>query len=263
MYKGAIFFDYDGTLTDENAGIYYPTPKTIDSLEKLRANGYATFLATGRMKPLTALVSGKFLGLVTSNGSYAEVDGKPVQNLYIDSRLLSEAIDYMIEHGICYALETQRCAYTNGLKNKHFLEVLDHFKLAKSLFRPHERNMAIQANKMFISYESNDLARDMAERFRGRLSLKPHRFCMSADVDAENISKAVGIKSIIDYLGIPKEKTYAFGDGSNDLTMFQAVAHPVAMGDHSSALDGAAEFYTETVKNEGIYKALHEHYSLI
>ena len=102
MYKGAVFFDFDGTLTDETVGINTPTPKTILALERLRANGYATFLTTGRMKALTTLVSGKFTGLVTSNGAYSEVDGKTISNLYIDKEILSKAVAYMEKENICY-----------------------------------------------------------------------------------------------------------------------------------------------------------------
>ena len=138
MYKGAVFFDFDGTLTDETVGINTPTPKTILALERLRANGYATFLTTGRMKALTTLVSGKFTGLVTSNGAYSEVDGKTISNLYIDKEILSKAVAYMEKENICYALQRQTVAYTNGLKTEHFLHMLDNFTLARTLFKPIE-----------------------------------------------------------------------------------------------------------------------------
>ena len=39
-YKGIVFFDYDGTLTDENEKIFTPTEKTKKAIDALNENGY-------------------------------------------------------------------------------------------------------------------------------------------------------------------------------------------------------------------------------
>ena len=44
--------------------------------------------------------------------------------------------------------------------------------------------------------------------------------------------------------------------------MLLAVKNSVVMGHHSPLLDGKGDFVTDTVKNEGIYKAL-LHYQLL
>lgn len=263
MYKGAVFFDFDGTLTDETVGINTPTPKTILALERLRANGYATFLTTGRMKALTTLVSGKFTGLVTSNGAYSEVDGKTISNLYIDKEILSKAVAYMEKENICYALQRQTVAYTNGLKTEHFLHMLDNFNLARTLFRPIEADTELIANQLIISYESDEAHEKMCEAFKNQLSIKRHRFCLSSDINDVNVSKANGVKAVLEYLNIPPENAYAFGDGENDYTMLESVCHGVAMGVHTPVLKNVAEFVTKSVKEDGIYYALSEHYKLI
>lgn len=263
MYKGAVFFDYDGTITDENEGIFSPTSKTVYTFEKLRANGYATFLATGRMKPLTTLVSGKFTGLVTCNGAYVEIEGKTVLNKTISPVLQEEAVRYMEQNGICYGLDTQLCGFTNGLSNKHFLSVLEHFKLPKSLYKPVKNSCDIMANKIIITYENEEMMLKMAEFFKGRLVISPHRFCLSADVDAFGMSKAEGVKAVAESLSIPFENIYAVGDGSNDYDMLKIAGHGVAMEKHSDRLDSVAEFVTKSVRDDGIYHAICEHYKLV
>ena len=52
------------------------------------------------------------------------------------------------------------------------------------------------------------------------------------------------------------------GDSANDLPMFEAAAHGIAMGDHSSVLEPFSEMITDTVDNDGIAKAL-SHFGLI
>ncbi len=263
MYKGAVFFDYDGTLTDENNHIYSPTAKTLYVLEKLRANGYATFLTTGRMKPLTTMLSGKFTGLITSNGAYTEVEGKCINSITIPEKLLKNAVEYMNRENIHYAFETSTCAYTNGLKNQHFIEVLDHFKLAKSLFKPLTTETVNKAYKIIITYDSEDKLINMQNTFSDVFDIKPHRFCLSADVNHKSVSKGVGVDAVLDYLNIPKENSYAVGDGANDLTMIKNVCHGIIMGEHSKELEPYAEFVTKSVKDDGIFFALSEHYKLI
>lgn len=263
MYKGAVFFDYDGTLTDENNHIYAPTAKTLYVLERLRANGYATFLTTGRMKPLTTMLSGKFTGLITSNGAYTEVEGKCINSITIPQNLLESAVQYMNSENIYYAFETSTCAYTNGLNNQHFIDVLDHFKLAKSLFKPLTMQSVTEAYKIIITYESEDKLINMQNAFKDVFDIKPHRFCLSADVNHKSVSKGVGVNSVLQYLNIPKENSYALGDGSNDLTMIKSVCHGIIMGEHSKELEPYAEFVTKSVKEDGIFHAISERYKLI
>lgn len=263
MYKGAVFFDYDGTITDESEGIFSPTPKTLYALEKLKANGYATFLATGRMKPLTRLVSGKFTGLITCNGASVEIEGKSIKNNKMNEELLNKAIDFMNKEEIKFALETDICAYTNGLNNTHFIDILKHFNVPKTLFKPIENATSICANKLMITYENESKLNKFIDAFSDVFEIKPHRFCLSADVNEKYISKAEGVIAVSEYLNIPKENTYAIGDGTNDFTMLSEVGHPIVMKVHSKDLDELPVFVTKTVKEDGIYFALKEHFKLI
>ena len=160
-------------------------------------------------------------------------------------------------------METKTCAYTNGLNDEHFMYVLDHFNLAKSLFKPIDDISKIGAYKIIISYDSQDKYENLMNRFSDLFNIKRHRFCLSADINDKNTSKADGVKAVLEHLNLTKENAYAFGDGENDATMLNAVGHGIAMGEHSSDIEKYAEFITKTVKEDGIFHALSEHYKLI
>ena len=49
-YKGVVLFDYDYTTVDQDDGILTASAKTIESLQKLKENGYLTMLCSGRSK---------------------------------------------------------------------------------------------------------------------------------------------------------------------------------------------------------------------
>ena len=48
QYKGAVFFDVDGTLVDERKKIYKPTAATKSAIKKLRETDWLVGIATGR-----------------------------------------------------------------------------------------------------------------------------------------------------------------------------------------------------------------------
>ena len=78
----------------------------------------------------------------------------------------------------------------------------------------------------------------------------------------KGLSKASAMQLLSEHLNISMDNTWAFGDSSNDLPMFEAAAHGIAMGDHSSVLEPFSEMITDTVDNDGIAKAL-SHFGLI
>ena len=69
-------------------------------------------------------------------------------------------------------------------------------------------------------------------------------------------------KSIPRQLQLDDDEIYAFGDSSNDLDMIKAAGHGVIMGHHDPVLEPYVEYITDTVENDGLYKAM-EHYGLI
>ena len=48
--------------------------------------------------------------------------------------------------------------------------------------------------------------------------------------------KGIGVNKVLEYYGIDKSQAMAFGDGNNDIEMFEQVGHPIAMGNASDNL---------------------------
>ena len=70
MYKGVLFFDYDGTLTDKNEKIFFPTEKTRSAIKLLQKKGYIACLATGRSLVYVPQIEIDFDCMITNNGGY-------------------------------------------------------------------------------------------------------------------------------------------------------------------------------------------------
>ena len=75
-------------------------------------------------------------------------------------------------------------------------------------------------------------------------------------------SKAKGMQTLLDHLGVSREDTMAIGDSTNDLPMFSVAAHTVCLGEGMEELKAKAEYITAPVMKDGIAKAL-SHFGLI
>jgi Cof subfamily protein (haloacid dehalogenase superfamily) len=264
-YSGAVFFDYDGTLTDEALGIYKPTNATVSAIKKLQQKGFFVCLATGRAKCYAPKNGIEFDGYITSNGAYAELCGKTVKSIAFPQDLLSEVIDYFVKNDIYYSVETQKRCYARDLNEKSFRSMIDNFNIPADVFDPMDEISEIERSniaKMLFAYPDEDTFFNVKKHFNGKLKLDKHRFSSSADVGLYGITKGIGVSALLKALDVPFENTYAFGDGTNDIEMMREVKHSVAMGICAPELREISETITESVENEGISKAL-EKYGLI
>lgn len=248
-YIGAVFFDSDGTLTDDKAGIFEPTAKTVEALKKLEQNGYLAVLCTGRALPY-ADTAKYFNSAIFSSGSYAICGSEVVFDNPIESDLLADMLKFMDSCGMVYMLDNPKLCYCNDKSSAGFNEWADRFKISKAVFA--DDKLPDRVHKIGAMFKSEEQAERMRELFGEYVCVDFQHGILYADVYERNLSKGDAVKKFIEYMDIPRECTCAFGDGANDVTMLQAVAHGVAMGVHSDKLDGVCEFVTETVANEGI-----------
>ena len=77
-----------------------------------------------------------------------------------------------------------------------------------------------------------------------------------ADITMKSADKGMGLSAIIARHGIKPEETMAFGDGGNDMSIIKKAGIGVAMGNANEPLKNAADYITDSVDEDGIYKAL-------
>lgn len=87
-------------------------------------------------------------------------------------------------------------------------------------------------------------------------------FPYALDVITAGNSKATGIRALIRTLNNQSITTYAFGDGANDLEMFQEVDFSIAMGNAIPLLKEKSDYVSTDHDKGGIMQGL-KHYHLI
>lgn len=76
------------------------------------------------------------------------------------------------------------------------------------------------------------------------------------DIFPRETSKLRGIDAVARHVGLTIADVIAFGDGLNDVEMIEGVNFGVAMGNAHPEVKAVADFVTDTVNNDGVYKAL-------
>lgn len=258
--KGIIFFDVDGTLIDWTKGIFKPSKVTKLAIEKLRENGYLTILATGRPKNCIdeGLIDLGLNGYIASNGAYAEIDNKVLFNETLDNNELKVLLDFLEENNVVYMLEGQEYNYVLDINNEKISNLIEKANLKKDNFREDWDRETVKVSKIIaIAYDekSFDL---VCERFKkeGYAFMSNLSNGGLFEIYKAKYTKGYGVQHLLNLLDISKDKAYAFGDGENDIEMFQAVKYGIAMGGHHERLTEFAYDFTEDVANEGIEKGL-------
>lgn len=71
-------------------------------------------------------------------------------------------------------------------------------------------------------------------------------------------TKEHAVGKLLEMLGVEKALTVGVGDGNNDIHLFQAVGHRVAMGNATELLKSQADEVCDTVENDGLAKLIEE-----
>ena len=76
------------------------------------------------------------------------------------------------------------------------------------------------------------------------------------DLAPQGVSKATGLQSVCERLGVSAEDVLVIGDGRNDVEMIQWAGRGVAMGQAPLEVQEAADDVTETVLEDGVAREL-------
>lgn len=257
-YKGAVFFDIDGTLIDMKNNINTPPESAAKAIAELKENGYLVGIATGRAEEYIPNLGLDLNCVVSCNGSIVKVDGEIVFNQAVPPEASAAVIEYFNNHKLFFLVETIHGCYYCGEPDDTFAWLRTSFRHISEYPEDIEN---LRVNKMCAPYVEG-IIDEFKEKFGSDLYIIRQRHSDLMDMGAAGVSKAAGICAALDRFGVDIENSYAFGDDTNDIEMLTAVGHGIAMTPHVPDLDGIAEYVTSGVTDDGIYNGL-RHFGLV
>lgn len=259
----ALFYDIDGTIISD---ITKKIPESaIEALKRAKENGHQIFVNTGRticsVPPMIKKI--EFDGFLCGCGTYILYEGQVLMAHNIPKERGYTYVDAMEQCNLDGLLEGTEDIYFS--KNTYRIQEMENARrYMKSLglgMKTFMENKNYQYDKLLIrADEKSD-----KERFFSAIQedlIPIDRLNGVYECIQKDYSKATAIEYMRKHLGLEKGQIYVFGDSSNDLAMFEYADHAIAMGTYDPVLEPYTEYVTDTVENDGIYKAMY-HYGFI
>lgn len=245
----AVFLDVDGTMLSHRLGT--EPASTREAVRRLREAGVTPVLATGRSSYLLDLVDLTGFGaFVTFNGQLVDVGGKTIRSNPLDPGDVATTVRQVLDGLYCCLFMERGRMYVNRvdervralaeLAHNHYetadvTQALDHEVYQLNAFlAPGEEHVILDATSHCKITRWSDI------------------FC---DVMPDSGGKDVGVRLVMDALGLDPRECAAFGDGGNDVDMFGVVGTSVAMGNGGADARAAATYVTDGVDDDGIWNA--------
>lgn len=244
------FFDVDGTLVDMKKKVI--TPAMIETLKHLKENGIILCMATGRGPYLVPSFPGiDFDVFLSYNASYCYTKDEVI----FSNPIPKEDVKAIVEN----ASEIHRPVFLAGVEgggaNGCDKDLADYFAIAKSKVNvldnfDFEKLMDKKVYQMMVGCYKEEYADILRDVDGARITAWWTR---AADITPANGNKGVGVRKILDYYHLDKENAIAFGDGTNDIEMLEAVGTGVAMGNATDDVKTVADAICGHVAEDGIY----------
>ena len=248
-----IFFDIDDTLS--RAGIIDKTNQA--TLEALADTDIKLVISTGRSKAILppdilALLEADVLdSIICMNGQYSFDKSGRISHYPLTDQQTAKIVHLCQASNLIHKFDSATHISWSD-ENERLREF--NARTPNSIVDPnyYQTNEVYQCSVFFNNQQEKMQEVDFA---KDGLKLV-HWHNTGADILPIDASKARGILDVCAYYGVDAQDCMAFGDGFNDLEMFDLVGFAVAMGDAQPALIERADFVTGTIEERGIQSVL-------
>lgn len=268
-----IFLDVDGTLIDYEAKM----PKSAGiAVAKARENGHKVYICTGCSK---AEILKRNLcdldGMIGGNGAYVETDNKVILHQGLSKEDVKHIVDWCNDRKLGFYLESNSGMYCNDYMLEQGPSTMRKYALGKGASEIDANTKSHSFVSSFILLKGDELYRDDVNKisfilssYQDHLDSKnefshlvantwggKNEEALFGDLGPTDITKRTAIEVLLDYLHVSKEDTISFGDAKIDLSMFECCGFNVAMGNGGKEIKEAADYITDDVNQDGLYKA--------
>lgn len=254
--KKTIFFDVDNTLVcrEKNRICDY----TIKGIEACKCNGVNVAIATGRSLAMVKQESyyNMFNTIVSANCSLITIDNEVIYKKFMNKEMVKNIIDYFEKYNISYCLHLLdrsvgkiESKWIRDFSEKYNMKIE---KLEDEILNNICNYEVFQINANIHKEDINKLVNNYNMfKFVKLIDIND-----GYDIFNAYCSKGRAIKYIKSITEKENIKYFAFGDGFNDLEMFDEVDFSIAMGNGCMELKEKANLVTDHINNKGIYNAL-------
>lgn len=257
-----FFFDVDGTILPFGKDI---PESALKAIYKARDMGHRIFLSTGRgtMEIDSRLDKLPLDGGVYSAGGTVIFKDRIVYTRRFDEEEKAYMLDFAKENNLEILIQTEKGTFMKPSAYRCWEESLMKY-VGRMIAIPNlivvdEFPDDLVVNKLdFFSMDGKveTIRKIIDKRFTVVGNTVGLPLSMMAEIALSDITKATGIKAMIDYLGDDLSSVVAVGDGANDFEMVEYASLGIAMGNASDELKSVADFVTTDIEEDGLANAI-------
>ena len=257
MKKKIFFIDLDNTFWDhENI-----PDSAIQALKIARANGDKCFVNTGRAKSgvSKSLFDLPFDGFIFSQGSEIIIDNKQILYKPLDVSMTKHLQQYAIENECAYGFEGSIKAFADEKRVERLKELAKIDGKAMGFSNAEDVNSMTeedykQVMKMIVDFPKDKDMSHFKDGLPEGIDFSPFAI-YGGEITSSQCSKGKCIQIVLDYYH-NEYISVAIGDSDNDIKMLEAANISIVMGNHTPGLEKYADYITEPLKKDGLYKAI-------
>lgn len=249
-----VFFDIDDTLRVKETGYIPDSIKTV--FKQLKKKGILTGIATGRgifgVVPEIRELEPDYL--VTLNGAYVENrKGQVIYQRIIPKNQVEDFIawtqDQDLDYGFAGSHQAVLSTRTPAINDAMDI-IYPGLAIDPDFYQDHDIYQ-------LYTFEKDGPKEELPDSINQDLRCV-RWYPISCDVVAMEGSKATGVAQVLEHEGLKPQNLLVFGDGLNDLELFDYAGLSVAMEVSAPELQEKADFLTKKVEEDGIFYALEE-----
>ncbi|MGN0437402.1 MAG: HAD family hydrolase [Lachnospiraceae bacterium] len=262
-----LFFDIDGTLIDYDGNM---PASTRYALEQARLHGHQIVICSGRARyQMAEELLSMADGMIGTTGANVVFHGKTIYQHFIPADTRKKIFQVLERSSAQIAGMSEKTMYMNAgayqyLYNKFASMGGDEGRVQEIMGDTVITDTAseVEELKKVLYYDSAWNVAQVAEALKDCCDVtassfeKPVEDC--GEITCKGINKAFGMEKYLEYQGLSKEDTIAFGDGPNDFDMIAYANIGVVMGNGREELKKLADYVTKNVDRDGICFAMEQ-----
>jgi len=255
----AVITDVDGTLVDDDKRL---TSRAISAVAELRASGLAFSIISSRPPSGLLLLLGP-LGITTPIGSFnggviATADLSIITEHLLPPAIALRTVDMLNAHGVQVWVFSGRDWLLRDPDGPYVSLEGRTVGFRPKIVQDFEACLDDAAKIVGVSADFELLARcerDVRAALADDASVarsQPYYL----DITHPRANKGAALSEIAKLLAVPLTEIAVIGDGGNDVAMFERSGLSIAMGNASPEVRQAADFVTDSNREEGFANAV-------
>lgn len=239
-----IASDLDGTLLNEEGML---SEKTAECIRNAQQAGILWVAATGRSLKTaselmrTAGVSPEYLLL--NGAEFRKSDGTLIFQKSIEESCAQEIIQMLMEKKLDFEINTSVGDFSTDCE---FCDTARPMPAVEKIF-----GAQIKIQKIFIFSEEQNKLKNIKEFLKKRQDITvTSSATWNIEITDRQANKGAMLEQIAEYYGWSKEEVLVFGDGNNDISMFEKFPHSRAVKNAVESLKKNAEKVIESNRDD-------------